>query len=65
MVQKNCIKFILTCGLPPSIFSLEQALDEIKSLYEEQLGHSAAVELIEKDAAKFSATTGYSIPLHS
>ena len=49
MVEKDGIKFIVTRGLLPSISTLEQTLDEIKSLYEENFGHSFAEEVVEKD----------------
>ena len=42
MVEKDGIKFIVTRGLLPSISTLEQTLDEIKSLFEEKFGHSFA-----------------------
>jgi len=38
VVEQDGIELIFTRGSPPSISTLEQALDEIKSMYEEQFG---------------------------
>ena len=38
--------------------SLEQALEEIKSMYEEQIGHSVAEDVFEKDGIECSFTRG-------
>ncbi len=38
--------------------SLEQALEEIKSMYEEQIGHSVAEDVFEKDCIECSFTRG-------
>ena len=42
----------------PSISILEQALEEIKSMYKEQFGHSVAEDVVEKDGIKFIITRG-------
>ena len=38
VVEKEGIEFTLTRGSPPSISTSEQALEEIKSMYEAQFG---------------------------
>ena len=49
MVEKEGIEFTLTRGSPPSISTFEQALEDIKSMYEAQFGHLVAEEVVEKD----------------
>ena len=58
MVGKDGIKFILTHVALPSISILERALEEIKSMYKEQFGHSVAEDVVEKDGIKFIITRG-------
>ena len=58
VVEKDGIEFTLIRGSPPSISTFEQALEEIKSMYEAQFGHLVAEEVVEKDGIEFSAIRG-------
>ena len=46
-------------GIIPSISILEHALDEIKSMSEEQFGYSVFEELIEEDGIEFTLTRNH------
>ena len=48
----------VTRGVLPTISTLEQTLDKIKSLYEVKFGHSFAEEAADKDGVEFTVTRG-------
>ena len=52
-------------GIIPSISILEHALDEIKSMSEEQFGYSVFEELVEEDGIEFTLTPITSTELFS
>ena len=58
MVEQDGIEPILTRGLPPSVSTLEQALDKIESMHQEQFGGYVGEEVVAEDSIEFTITRG-------